>query len=94
MKAQSIEASVLILHDLTARLMKKIEERAADPAMQNIPGGRTGLIIRTQEIIGEGPNARTIVAYEVDENLLYGIRLALELDRRLDASSLNPRQLY
>jgi hypothetical protein len=53
--------------------------------MRNIPGGSTGLIFRTQKIISEGDGARTIDTYEIDENLLYGIRLALEIARRLDA---------
>jgi hypothetical protein len=49
------------LNDLYKRIEQIIAERAADPAMQNIPGGTTGLMKRTIKSIGSGANAAIIV---------------------------------
>jgi len=37
-------------------------ERAADPAMQAIPGGQTGLLVRQQRHLGKGDEYRVDVA--------------------------------
>jgi hypothetical protein len=51
-----------------------IEERANDPAMQSVPGGRTGLLVRRTKVIGSGENARELEEYEVDTALLKELR--------------------
>jgi hypothetical protein len=50
------------LQDLADRWRRLIEERAADPRMKEVPGGTTGLLMRTKKMLGSGPTA-----YEVDE---------------------------
>ena len=50
------------LQDLADRWRRLIEERAADPHMEEVPGGKTGLLVRTKKMLGSGTNA-----YEVDE---------------------------
>jgi hypothetical protein len=51
-----------------------IAERAADPDMANVPGGRTGLLVRRVKVIGSGDNAREVCEYEVDTGLLKELR--------------------
>ena len=51
-----------------------IDERAADPAMQNVPGGKTGLLVRQRKVIGTGSNAQTIEEYVVDVATLRELR--------------------
>src|SRR5438046_1296947 len=40
------EARIQILEDLYSRQRAIIDERAADPDMQAVPGGKTGLLVR------------------------------------------------
>lgn len=42
------------------------EERAADPAMADIPGGTTGLIVKTLKSVGFGENNMLVSEYGVD----------------------------
>lgn len=51
-----------------------IEARAADPAMQNVPGGPTGLLVRTYKQIGVGRDAETVEEYAVDTATLRELR--------------------
>jgi hypothetical protein len=55
-------------------LQRIIAERAADPAMQSVPGGKTGLLVRRLKSIGAGENAREVSEYEVDTALLKELR--------------------
>jgi hypothetical protein len=55
-------------------LQRVIAERAADPAMQAVPGGTTGLLVRRVKAIGAGENAREVVEYELDAALLKELR--------------------
>jgi hypothetical protein len=52
--------------DLYQRLHTLIEQRAADPELQDVPGGATGLLIHRERVIGSGDNARAIDEYEYD----------------------------
>ena len=60
-------------------LQRVIAERAADPAMQSFPGGRTGLLVRTVKVIGSGEAARQVEEYRLDAGLLKELR---ELERQ------------
>jgi hypothetical protein len=53
---------LLALQDLADRLRAVMIERAADPAMQAIPGGQTGLLVRQQRHLGKGDEYRVDVA--------------------------------
>jgi hypothetical protein len=55
-------------------LQRVIAERAADPAVQAVPGGRTGLLVRTVKVIGSGESAREVEEYRVDTALLKELR--------------------
>jgi hypothetical protein len=56
------------------KLLKVIEERAADPTIQHIPGGSTGLIVRRLKVIGTGHNQQVVEEYEVDTGTLRELR--------------------
>jgi hypothetical protein len=55
-------------------LRRVIEERAADPAAQNIPGGSTGLLVRRSRVLGHGAQCHTIEQWELDVGLLRELR--------------------
>ncbi len=46
-----------------------IDERAADPDMQDVPGGKSGLMVRTYKGIGAGPTAQCYEEYAADTPL-------------------------
>src|SRR6266436_8000086 len=48
------ENRIKALNDHARRIKQIMEERAADPSMQNVPGGKTGLMKRTVKSIGSG----------------------------------------
>lgn len=55
------EKRVQHLTDLHQRLRRVIKERAKDPTMQNVPGGKTGVLVRTikaLEVTEDGTDAR------------------------------------
>jgi hypothetical protein len=57
------------------RKMKRVmRERAAAPEMANVPGGKTGLLVRKVKSIGGGESAHEVEEYEVDTGLLKEIR--------------------
>jgi hypothetical protein len=60
-------------------LQEIIAERAADPAMQSVPGGRTGLLVRTVRVVGSGDAARQVEEYRLDAAILKELR---ELERQ------------
>ena len=66
---QGIALKVNRIKALNDRIERIMEERAADPAMQNIPGGKTGLVKRTVKSIGSGANATIIEEFELDATL-------------------------
>ena len=72
------------LQDRWDRMQRVVEERAADPEMRDVPGGATGLLVKTIKQIGSGDAAREVEEYAVDTGLLkeereYAKQAALEL---------------
>jgi hypothetical protein len=55
-------------------LQRVVMERAADPQMQSVPGGTTGLLVHQTKMIGQGTNATLIDEYAVDTGLLKELR--------------------
>jgi hypothetical protein len=55
-------------------MQRVIDERAADPDMQSVPGGSTGLLAHDVKIIGAGDSAEKVDVYEVDTGLLRELR--------------------
>jgi hypothetical protein len=69
------EARIQILEELYSRQRAIIDERAADPEMQAVPGGRTGLLVR-KTVVSSG----TLISYEyvADTTLSNEIRKTLQ----------------
>ena len=69
------ESRIQILEELYSRQKAIIDERAADPEMQAVPGGRTGLLVR-KTVVSSG----TLISYEyvVDTSLSNEIRKTLQ----------------
>ena len=68
------QSRVTALEDRWNRLRTIITERGADPDMQSVPGGKTGLLVVTFKQLGGGENAQIVREYRVDTELLKEIR--------------------
>lgn len=69
-----LERRVESVNDRWLRLRRVIEERADDPDMAEVPGGRTGLIVKDYKTVGAGESATVMPIYSVDTALLKEIR--------------------
>ena len=74
------------------KLHEVIEARAADPAMQHVPGGKTGLLVHHRKSIGPKGDNEFVDEYEVDTATLSEIRahedqVSAELGQRPRESS-------
>lgn len=96
-----MEQRVATLNDLHDRMLTVISERAASPEMQDVPGGKTGLLAHQMKAIGTGQNQTVIDEYVFDAALVREIRahqeqVAKELgqwvDRREDKHDITVRQ--
>lgn len=67
-------ARVAALNDRWQRMQRVIAERADDPAMDDVPGGETGLLVHSYKMIGGGRDATTVDEYAVDVGLLKEMR--------------------
>ncbi|WP_158792441.1 phBC6A51 family helix-turn-helix protein [Granulicella sp. L60] len=54
------------LASVHSKLLTVIEQRAEDPDMQNVPGGKTGLLVKTFKVSGE----MVMAEYAVDTGLI------------------------
>lgn len=61
-------------NDRLRRMDKVIEQRAEAPEMAGVPGGDTGLLVRTFKSVGVGENNQLISEYAVDVGLLREMR--------------------
>jgi hypothetical protein len=68
------ESRVKALDQRWALLEQVRQERGADPDMQAIPGGKTGLLVRRIRGIGTGDNFREVEEFELDAALLTELR--------------------
>lgn len=68
------EQRVSALNDRWNRLQRVVEARADDETMAHVPGGTTGLLVRTVKGIGSGDAFQVIEEYEVDAALLKELR--------------------
>lgn len=69
-----VERRVDRLNDAWLRMQQVIAERAADPALASVPGGKTGLLCRNVKGVGRGDDFQLIDVYEVDTGLLKELR--------------------
>lgn len=62
------------LNDRWAKMRQVVSDRGADPTMVRVPGGNTGLLVRTYKTVGQGANAKPMAEYSVDTGLLKEMR--------------------
>jgi hypothetical protein len=67
-------ARVEALDDRWRRMRNVIAERADDLTMAGVPGGGTGLVVRSLKSIGGGETAQVVEEYAVDTGLLRELR--------------------
>ena len=77
---------VKALNDRWTRMRKLIEARAADPEMQDVPGGSTGLLTKNVKGVGGGDDFEVVPIYAADTALLKELRdherqAAIELEQ-------------
>ena len=65
---------VAALDDRWNRMKHVINERAVDPQMQDVAGGKTGLLVHQVKGIGKGEDFQVIDLYMVDAGLLKEMR--------------------
>ncbi len=63
---------VAVLDDYWHKLLEVAAERARD--MPDVPGGKTGILVRRKRRIGQGEHAETVTEYAVDAALLRELR--------------------
>lgn len=62
------------LNDRWERMKQVIAERADDPSMKGVPGGKTGLLVRQVKAVGKGEDFQLVELYAVDTGLLKELR--------------------
>ncbi len=70
------QVRVADMGELRRRLWGILDERAADPLMQGVPGGTTGLLERRTRVVGAG--GQVAVEYHVDVALVRELRAVLK----------------
>ena len=88
------EHRVGVLQELHRRMLKIVEERAADPTMKDVRGGSTGLMVGIQKTLGWGEKAEIVTEYVLDNKLLTQLvavheRVARELGQEVNRSEVN-----
>ena len=73
-KAKRVE----IYEDVHERFWQIIKERAADPAMENVPGGRSGMLVKQVKIVGTAEGPKVVSEYVPDTGLSKEIRAILQ----------------
>lgn len=63
-----------ILKDIHGRMEAVIRERAAAPDMQDVPGGKQGILVHQVKGIGKGEDFQVVDEYAVDTGLLKEMR--------------------
>ncbi len=69
-----LERRVAALDERWRHLLRIIDERAASPLMQGVPGGTTGLLVHTVKGLGSGGSFRVIDEFTLDCGLLRELR--------------------
>lgn len=96
--ARSGPSRVTAIESRWVGMRQIIAERAQDPEMQNVPGGKTGLLAVDYKLLGSGPTATIKTIYKVDAALLYELRqheelIAEELGQRVKLSESRTSKL-
>lgn len=74
-----LERRVESVNDRWRRLQVVVQERANSPEMIDVPGGSSGLLVKSLKGIGGGDDFQVVETYEVDTGLLKSI---LDLEKQ------------
>jgi hypothetical protein len=69
-----IENRVIGLQRRRDKMLKIIEERGESPEMQDVPGGKSGMLVHNVKSVGSGAEAERVDLYEFDASLLKELR--------------------
>jgi hypothetical protein len=83
------EKRIQVLNDLHGKILQVIEERALDPELAKIPGGKTGIVTKMLKGIGHGDDFQIVEVYAIDTAALKEIRaiqdqVAQELGQKVE----------
>jgi putative insertion element HTH domain-containing protein len=67
------ERRLAVQNEAHNKLLTIIAERATDPELQAIPGGKTGLVCKTIKGIGKGEDFRVVEQYQTDTDTIKAI---------------------
>jgi len=67
------EKRLAVQNDTHNKLLVVIQERAKDPELQTVPGGKTGLVCKTVKGIGKGDDFRVVEQYATDTDTIKAI---------------------
>jgi Helix-turn-helix of insertion element transposase len=68
------ERRIAVLNELHDKMLKVIDDRAKSDEYATLPGGQTGLVVKTLKGIGKGDDFQVVEVYEVDTGTLKEIR--------------------
>lgn len=68
------QSRVSALEDRWHRMRMIILARSEDPELQEIPGGKTGLLVKQVKQIGAGEKAQTVTTFVLDREILVELR--------------------
>lgn len=68
------QTRVAALEDRWNRMRTIITARSEDPDLKDIPGGKTGLLVKQIKVVGTGQNAQLVETYVLDTSILQELR--------------------
>jgi hypothetical protein len=94
------ERRIAALNDRHRRMSELIDARASDPAMADVPGGTTGLLVRVAKVIVRGGDSQVVETFAFDAALVRELRrhekqMAQELgqwNQNPDVSAIRPER--
>jgi hypothetical protein len=67
------ERRLAVQNEAHNKLLTVISERAKDPELQAVAGGKTGLVYKTVKGIGKGEDFRVVEQYQTDTDTIKAI---------------------
>ena len=80
------------LNDIHSRIRVVMDERAQQPELQKVPGGKTGIVVLTKKALGGGNNFEIIEESEIDVAMLRELR-AIQKDAAEELGQLQPKTI-
>jgi len=93
------ERRLAVQNETHNKLLTVIAERAKDAELQTVPGGKTGLVIKTVKGIGKGEDFRVVEQYQTDTDTIKAIlaiheQTAKELGQVVERVEIEEKDKY